>query len=793
LSRSLLLRLGGLTVAGLLLAGGVTAPAAAAAAAVGTVGGVHVDHAGAPIVDAWVVVWGAEDGSYLAGSNTDAEGRYSLADVPAGPVKLSFQSESLIQWAPGVLSQEDAQVYQVPADGTLTVDERRRPAGVVEGVVTGADGAPAAWVQVDVRDLAGDSHASAYTDDAGRYRLSVWAGDHHVGFGPDAAKQWVPGAAREEDADTITVAAGATVRVDETLLPTGTFRGRLTAVDGSPLVSVEVLLYAGERRIYGGFTDDNGDYSFPVLPGDYVVGFQAGSHGAEQYIPGAVDRSKARVYTIAAGQTIVADDSVLKPASFSGRLVGADGKAKADFQVYVTSADDQQSYGTTTGSDGTWRIDDVQPGDYQVSFSNPSGARTQWAYGKTSREAADLIAVGAGAEVTVDETWLTGAMLQVKAVDEVTGVAVDDFCVQVQAAGGFDQGCATGGTATVTDLTPGAALIDVVPGETTYFLRDRENPVTLVTGQTATMTVPLAKGGKVSFSASDRATGRPVAETCFALMTNGRGGLPDGYGDCTESQGTSISGAVAPGTYEVFAIAPDSYGHQWIGAAGGTGDQRAAARIVVTADRTVAAPAARLDPAGSITGVVTGSNGAPIEDADVSFTAWGFGPGPIHSVNTDGRGRYTIGKLGPYAWPLSFTASGHPRQWSGTVGNRFKAVHIPVTVGAPAIYDIRLSAGSTVKGKVTIPAGLPATGWRLTVVNAVTGDQMADFDSYGQGPGGTYRMPVIGGQPVKISWLATGENDVLKTGWYDHATDQDSATRVGVPASGTKRVDVTLG
>jgi hypothetical protein len=54
-------------------------------------------------------------------------------------------------------------------------------------------------------------------------------------------------------------------------------------------------------------------------------------------------------------------------------------------------------------------------------------------------------------------------------------------------------------------------------------------------------------------------------------------------------------------------------------------------------------------------------------------------------------------------------------------------------------------------------------------------------------------MPVIGGQPVKISWLATGENDVLKTGWYDHATDQDSATRVGVPASGTKRVDVTLG
>jgi hypothetical protein len=780
-------------VAGLLAAGGLSAPAAAAAAGVGTVDGVYVDHAGAPLVDAWVVAWGAEDGSYLGGSSTDAEGRYSLAGVPEGAVKLSFQTDTLIQWAPQALSQEAGEVYQVPADGTLTVDARRLPAGFVSGLVTGADGAPGAWVQVDVRELSGDSHALAYTDDTGRYRVSVWAGDHHVGFGPDAAKQWAPRAVSEENADTITVAAGATVQVDETLLPTGTFRGRLTAVDGSPLVWVEVLLYAGDRRIHGGFTGDDGAYSFPVLPGDYVVGFQADPNGAEQYIPGAVDRSKARVYTVAAGQTVVADDSVLKPASLSGRLVGADGSAKADFQVYATSTDDQHGYGGTTGSDGTWRIDDVYPGDYQVSFSNPSAARTQWAYGATSREAAAVITVGGAAEVTVDDTWLTGATLAVKAVDEVTGAPVGDFCVQVEAAGGFDQGCATGGTATVSDLTPGEAKVDVVPGETTYFLRDRDNPVTLVTGQIATITVPLAKGGKVAFTASDRTTGRPVPETCFVLMTVGGGGLPDGYGDCTEDEGTSIGAAIAPGTYEAFAITPGSYGHQWIGPSGGTGDQKAAARIVVKADQTVAAPAARLDRAGSITGVVKGANGAPIEDADVSFTAWSFGAGPIHNVNTDSRGRYTLGKLGPYAWPLSFSAAGHPRQWSGNVGNRFQAVRIPVTTGAAATYDITLAAGSTLTGKVIVPAGLPADGWRLTVINAVTGDQMAEFDSYGQGPGGTYGMAVIGGQPVKIRWLATGEGNIIKTGWYDHATDQNTATRVGIPASGTKRVNVTLG
>ncbi|GIE28919.1 hypothetical protein Ait01nite_019640 [Actinoplanes italicus] len=790
-NRSLLVRLGGVVAAGLLMVGGISVPAAAAAAA-GNVDGVYLDHAGAPILDAFVVAWD-EDGSYLAGASTDAQGHYLLAGVPEGAVRLSFQTESLIQWAPGELNQEAGRLYQVPADGTLTVDERRLPAGVVSGTVTGADGGPASWVQVNVHDLTHDSYAYTYADDAGRYAVTVWAGDHRVGFGPDSARQWAPQAVREGDADTYSVAAGASVQLDETLLATGTVRGRLTTADGGPLVSAQVQLFEGDRQMYGGYTDDQGDYSFPALPGEYVVGFQADLNGPDQYIPGAVDRSKATVFTVVAGQTVVADDSVLKPASVSGRLAGADGTPKAGFEVNVTSTDDQRGYGATTGPDGTWRVDDVYPGEYQISFTNPAYSRTQWAYGKTSRDDAAVITVDGGASVTVDETWLTGATLAVKAVDEVTGAPVTDFCVQVEADGGYDQGCATGGTATVADLSPGAGVVDVLPGEATYFLRDDDNPVTLVSGQTATITVPLAKGGKVSLTAADRKTGAAVGETCFVLMTAGRGGLPDGYDDCTGSRGGVTTAALAPGTYAAFAVAPGTYGHQWVGPAGGTGDQRAAARIVVTADRTVTAPAARLDQAGSITGVVKGSDGTPIEDANVSFTAWSFGSGPIHDVSTDSRGRYTLGKLGPYAWPLSFSANGHPRQWSGNVGNRFKAVHIPVKAGASATYNIKLSRGAALTGKVTIPAGLPADGWRLTAINAVTGDQMAEFDSYAQGPGGTYRMPVIGSQQVKISWLATGEGNIVKRGWYDHASDQSAATRVAVPASGAKRVDVTLG
>jgi hypothetical protein len=751
-----------------------------------------VDHSGAPITDAYVAVWGA-DGSYIDDAPTDAQGRYLLPAVPEGAVRLSFQSESLVQWAPQALSQDAAQVYQVPADGTLTVDVQRLPAGVMSGVVTGADGAPAPWAPVDVHHLAHDTHVYAYTDDAGRYSVSVWAGDHRVGFGPDTAKQWAPRTLDERSADTFAVAAGATVRVDETLLPTGKFRGRLTAVDGGPLVWIEVMLYAGDRRIHAGWTGEDGVYEFPVLPGDYVLSFQRDVNVAEQFIPGQVDRAKATVHTVAAGQTVVADDSVLRPASVSGRLVDSGGRPQVDFHVYVSSTDDQHGYGAVTGSDGEWRVDDVQPADYRVSFSNPSMARTQWAYGKSVAADAQAITVAAGASVTVDDTWLPGATLTVKAVDEVTGAPVTNFCVDVEAGSGLAEGCASGGTATVTDLAPGPASVAVVPGEKTYFLRDDGNPVTLVAGESASVTVPLAKGGKVSFSAVDGVDGKAVPRTCFVLLQRGRGGLPDGGGNCGGALGKATSGTLAAGTYDVFAVAPGTYGHQWVGATGGTGDQRSAARVVVTADKTVAAPVARLDRAGSISGVVKGSDGTPIEDADVSFTAWSLGAGSSHSVTTNKRGRYTIGKLGPYAWPLSFTAAGHPRQWSGNVGNRFKAVHIPVVAGATATYDMALTSTSTLTGKVVVPADLPATGWRLTLVNAVTGDQMAEFDSYVQEPGGKFTVRVAGPQQVKVHWSARNEAGLDADGWHDHATDQASAKGVSIPASGTRKVTVTLG
>lgn len=303
----------------------------------------------------------------------------------------------------------------------------------------------------------------------------------------------------------------------------------------------------------------------------------------------------------------------------------------------------------------------------------------------------------------------------------------------------------------------------------------------------------LAPQGRVSATVVDRATGQPVAGACIALIVPGRGGLPDGCGNVTDERGRVLTYPVAPGTYQAFVFPPEGYGYQWAGHIGGTGDQREAARIVVRAGRVAQAPPVRLDPAGTVGGVVSGPAGAPVPGANVAITAWGFGVGPgAGSVTADEQGRYELGGLGPYEWPLLVTPSaGLPRQWSGGAGNRFRAETVPVRAGETTTYDFGLVPGSTLRGEVAVPGAEAAEFWRITAVNAVTGDQMGVADSTGPGDP-AYEMPLAGPQPVKISWdVLIGAED--RSGWWADAADITTATPVRVPASGSRTLDLTIG
>jgi hypothetical protein len=678
--------------------------------------------------------------------------------------------------------------------GLLAVGAFAAPAaaaakGTIQGAFTTGSGAPApASVYIVSSDF--ETQLNLGTDDAGAFHAQVPAGDYHVSFSWDAATQWAYQQVDENSADTITVAAGQTVEVDDHKLPSGTVSGHLTAADGSPLAGVRVTLHHDYEQVGWATTDDNGDYSFgeTIARDGYTVSFANG--GSDQWVPGASDQSKARQFTVTAGAQTTVDDTQLATGRMQGRLVGADGSAESGYQVNVTFDDENAAitYNATTDANGEWSVDGIFPGNYRVSFVSPDFRRTQWAYGAGSAAGAKLFAVAAGVPVVVDDTWLAPAQLVVKAVDATTGAPVSNFCVWVNTPNDASD-CTTGSQDTLGGLPGGSFDLQVTPDSSGYYLITSQIPVSLTAGQTTTVTVPLTLGGKVAFSAADHATGKPVADTCGLLKVIGQGGLGDGYGDCTDSTGKKVTdNPMTAGTYELFAIAPGNYGHQWVGKNGGTGDQKAAARIVVKPGQTVTAPPALLDPAGTVTGLVTGSDGKPVTSGDVAFSAWGEA-GPAWDTSISSTGRYTLGKLGPYAWPLLFHGGNDPRQWSGGVANRFQAAGVRVTAGGTTTYNANLIRGATLKGTVT--ATTPVDGWRILTYNAATGDEMGVLDSSAAGPGDAYALQVTGGAQAKIGWSSfTGDSDT--TGYYNGATSLATATKVAIPAHGSKTVNLKL-
>ncbi|MEU8257932.1 carboxypeptidase regulatory-like domain-containing protein [Micromonospora inaquosa] len=262
--------------------------------------------------------------------------------------------------------------------------------------------------------------------------------------------------------------------------------------------------------------------------------------------------------------------------------------------------------------------------------------------------------------------------------------------------------------------------------------------------------------GGVRTVVRDAATGAPVPRACAALVPVDAAALAavtlgedqlGRYAGCADEQGVLVAGDVAPGRYRLLVRPYDTttHGWQWVGRHGGTGDREQARVVQVRAGAVTGVPDVRLDPPGTVVGVVTdAATGAPVSRARVMVVP--YVPDPKyddHGPMTDEDGRYTITGLGPYHWPVQFAAAGLATVWSGGVGSRQQARPVRVRAQQTATLNQALPAGTPLSGAVRVDELL--TYAQVVAFDAATGDLAGVADV-----GSDYALRLLPGQRVKL-------------------------------------------
>ncbi|MBV1853362.1 carboxypeptidase-like regulatory domain-containing protein [Catellatospora tritici] len=761
--RSNLRRLGFATLS-VIMATAAVSTAAHAEPDTGTIAG-HLTYQGVPVVNALVYAIGAGSNS----AQTDATGAYSITDLPPGDYQVEFSASGHpTQLAYGATDWGQAALIPVTAGATTTVDDSLLPYGTISGRLADGDGNGVA-VSVEARSDDG-LNSWAWASD-GNFTLGVFPGTYRVHFMVErGGDQWAYGSRTEAGSALIEVAAGQTVTVNDTLLPTGSVAGRITAADGTPAagITVDVVATDGASGAWPVTTDENGEYRADlVFAGDWRLRLRRPS-GLEQWYPNVWTEQDAGTFSVAAGAVTTIDQQLLGTGSIAGRYTDANGQGVADVSLSVfASSGDQLPIWGSTGSDGSYSLPEVPAGSFVLQFQEPSGNQ-QFYRGKTTFAEADRIAVTNGVTATADDVRLPTGSLTISVRDGLTGSPLTEFSGDV-AGRSFST---TTGSAVVEDVRigayPGWVYVEGYTGG--------DFTATVTAGQNSTVEVVLYPYAKLRTKVLDRRTGRPVADVCVFPVRPKQVALGDGC-ERTDASG-QIELRLSAGKYQLFAlpIEHNGLGAQWVGPNGGTGLPQEAKTFTLVAGQTKTVAPIRLDRAGTITGKVTSTTGQPLEYGSVRVVDEGFNVGGGYGGEAIAEdGTYRIDWLGPYQWPLLFKAQDHAPQWSGRVGNRLDATTVKVQSGKTTRYGYRMAPGTEVT--VQIP-GVLYSGF-IVMENAVTGDVAGGGWAWvSDAEGATFR--VLGPQKVKVRW-----DDSTGWHWYGGA-DRDHATVLSVPNTASK-------
>ena len=611
-------------------------------AAGGTLAGTLTVADGDPVPgDASATVW-TPDGDYVTSTGL-VDGAWQV-HVRSGTYLVEFAAGATRQWAFGKATAEEADPITAVVGETTRVDDvlPATEETVFSGFITAADtGEPldacvTAFVS-STQDWAGSTCTTF--DEPGRWVMtSLAAGTEYkfevLTWGGSHVSAWAPNAATFEDAASYVGPA----TIDIALERGGTLSGVMLGADGQPqddvMASIETVDGA---TVATAFTWDGGQWSATVRPGDYIVQFQ-GNEGSSQWAIGQTSRESARVFRVAAGQTVDASDRFLPGANVAGTIVSdLDGTPIAgacvhiyEYPIAVYAYDVAYA---CTDEEGRYTAALDRAGTYTAEFSDPEGGGryiSEYHGDAVEAEAAQPFTVSTDVPTVIDASLAPGATISGIATDAKLGTPVAGVCPAAyvghegnRARGQVRQCSDAQGRWHVSGLRPDSYALNFVlgdngagPASTTWaFKADSQSSADLVTvrlGESRTIR-------NVKVPSPSSLTGRitdPSGNPIEGARVNPRGDLPDRSGECydcaiTDSDGRYTVPVLASGTYRPVAYAPwdQPLAPAW---SGGATSFETASPITLKPGKA-GAFSVQLAPASRITVEVLEADGSPTQ------------------------------------------------------------------------------------------------------------------------------------------------------------------------------------
>jgi protocatechuate 3,4-dioxygenase beta subunit len=751
----------------------------------------------------------AQSNDSFGSTCTAADGTYTILGLAAGTYTVHFQPNSpdgyVGQWWHDVTNSSSATTVAVVEGGTASgIDATFQLGARISGTITDAvTGAPVG--NICARTWSGGIDvADACTDGSGNYTLvGLPAATYHVQFtdpGGNYADQWYAAAADEQHAANIVLNdAQVKTGIDAGMAKLGTISGTVHVTGTSP-TGVCVSAYADVNTTIATGTvcpDAAGHYAIPLPAGQYVVAF-----GGQRYLSNAVEFYDGK-FSAATANLVSVHNGADTPGidvslgSISGTVTEA-GTAKPLQGVCVNVSPASVTWNPVgyacTDQNGRYVVGPLAAGQYVVEFNDPSGPHLeQWYSGKSSAATADLVAVTAGATTgQVDVAMAVGGQITGTIIDGAGKQPLANVCVDVLFANSQEY---VGSSRCTNDSgvyrTPGLPTGDyklrfAAAAGTPYVAQwyndqnsfDAANAVHLTAGtDTNGINASLAKGGSISGTITDAATGQPISNVCAQAFT-GTDVLV--ASDCTDATGTYTTAGLPTGTYYVYFVeyfGAQGYQAKWYDNAT---DLASAKAVAVTANNTTSGISAALSIGGTISGTVTDTvTQAPL--AGICISAFDNVSSNFGYGCTDSAGHYQTSGVPTGSYTVRFSGATGPylNQYYGATDANPTGQAVSVTTGQDtSAIDIALAKGSVISGTVTDSAsGLPVSNVCVSVSPADTGTYYPDSVPC-SGPDGRY---TTAGLPTgSYDLIFSNDGGRYVTQWYSAAATAAGATAVSV-------------